>query len=563
MTGPGYDPNPRYQPVGGDVGTGWDGPVAALPPAPLVLAVDGPATQDWSRLAADLADRLQTRYGTVHALDTVALLAPWDAVVERTTSAELPDDPHFARLADGSLADLLDVREHAGAPADGVLLVSGPGAALLAHDVLWYADRPKRCAEAEITGGTGRNLGQRTGSGTTRRLFYVDWPLLDRHRDTLLGDVDHWFDVQDPDRPASVDGATLRRTAAALAGRPFRTRPFFNSTSWGGHWAQQELGVNPDAPSTALGYELIAPESGVLLGQDSGAQVEIPFAAVVALHPAEVLGADVHARFGTSFPVRFDYLDTVGGGSLSVHCHPQPEYMSRVFGWPYTQHETYYVMETAGDRSIYLGLHADVDVAAFNAEAHAAAHDGVPFDITDHVQEHPATAHQLYLVPAGTPHGSGEGNVVLEISATPYLYSLRFYDWLRRDAAGTQRPVHVDHAFRNLDTTRQGKAVHEQLIQDARGLSGGAGWGTELIGALPEMFFEVRRLVLDAGGRAPLETGGSFHVWTVVEGEAAVFTAGPHTHRLAYAETLVVPAAVGAYTVEGTGRARLVQALVP
>jgi mannose-6-phosphate isomerase class I len=561
----GYDPSPRYPPVGGDVGTGWDAPVAGLPPGPLTVAVDGPATQDWTRLAADLAHRLRGRYDDVRMLDTATLFAPWDAVVERTTSAELPDDPDFVRLAEGSLADLLDVRDHDGPPAAGVLLVHGPGAALLPHDVLWYADRPKRYAEAEITAGTGRNLGQRSGTGTTRRLFYVDWPLLDRHRDALLADVDRWFDVQDPDRPASVDGATLRRTATELAGRPFRTRPFFNSTSWGGHWAQEELGVNPDAPSTALGYELIAPESGVLLGQSTEAQVEVPFAAVVALHPTEVLGSDVHRRFGTSFPVRFDYLDTVGGGSLSVHCHPQPEYMSRVFGWPYTQHETYYVMETSGGRSIYLGLHEDVDVATFNAQAHAAAHDGVPFDITDHVQEHPATAHQLYLVPAGTPHGSGEGNVVLEISATPYLYSLRFYDWLRRDAEGRQRPVHVEHAFRNLDGTRQGKAVHEQLIQDARALRHGGEWCEELIGALPEMFFEVRRLVLDAGGHAPLRTGGSFHVWTVVEGEGAEFTTSTHTHRLAYAETLVVPASVRDYTVaaEGTGRVRLVQALVP
>jgi mannose-6-phosphate isomerase class I len=261
--------------------------------------------------------------------------------------------------------------------------------------------------------------------------------------------------------------------------------------------------------------------------------------------------------------VRFDYLDTVGGGSLSVHCHPQPDYMSRVFGWPYTQHETYYVMETSGGRSIYLGLHEDVDVAAFHAQAHAADHDGTPFDITDHVQEHPATAHQLYLVPAGTPHGSGEGNVVLEISATPYLYSLRFYDWLRRDTAGRQRPVHVEHAFRNLDTARQGKAVHEQLIQDARVLRSGDAWSEELLGALPDMFFEVRRLVLDGGGTAPLRTGGSFHVWTVVEGAGAVFTAGAHTHRLAYAETLVVPASVGDYAVAADDRTRLVQALVP
>ena len=560
MTPPGYDPSPRYLPAGRPVVTGWFGPVAELPRGPLILAVDGPELLDWDRIVSDLAATI----GTVTLIDTHQRFADWETIVAATTSAELPDDPDFVRLAEGTLADLM-VLDPAHPARDGFVLVHGPGAALLPHDVLWYVDRPKRFAEADIVAGRGCNLGQPAGPGTTRRLFYVDWPLLDRHRDGLLARIDRWFDVQDPSAPASVDGATLRATAQELAGRPFRTRTWFNSTSWAGHWAQEELGVHRDAPSTGLGYELIAPESGVLLGATADAQVEIPFSAVVALHPTEVMGAGVHERFGSSFPVRFDYLDTVGGGSLSVHCHPQPEYMSRIFGWPYTQHETYYVMATTGDRSIYLGLRGDVDVAAFHEQAHAAAHDEIAFDIADHVQVHPSVAHQLYLVPAGTPHGSGEGNVVLEISATPYLYSLRFYDWLRRDAAGRPRPVHVEHAFRNLDATRQGDAVEKELIQEPRELRRGPGWREELIGALPEMFFEVRRLVLDGAATAEQRTGESFHVWTLVEGDAVTVEGGGYCHHLAHAETMVVPAAVGSYTVTSTGpgRVRLVQALVP
>src|SRR5262249_8360132 len=128
-----------------------------------------------------------------------------------------------------------------------------------------------------------------------------------------------------------------------LAGQPFRTRPVFNTTPWGGHWAQTTLGVNTGARNTALGYELIAPESGILLGRP-GRTVEVPLQLLVALHPGEVLGPHVQRSFGTSFPVRFDYLDTAGGGNLSVHCHPGDQDMWEVFGWPYAQHETYYVM---------------------------------------------------------------------------------------------------------------------------------------------------------------------------------------------------------------------------
>ncbi len=50
-----------------------------------------------------------------------------------------------------------------------------------------------------------------------------------------------------------------------------------------------------------------------------------------------MLGSPVHATFGISFPIRFDYLDTFGGGNLSVHGHPRQAYMRSVFGWPYTR----------------------------------------------------------------------------------------------------------------------------------------------------------------------------------------------------------------------------------
>jgi mannose-6-phosphate isomerase class I len=562
-----FDARPRYSAVGGRVVGGWADAVATLPAGPLVLAVDGPMVMDWEALVSGLGKAIGQRGDPVQTVDLRTRMAPWPVIVDRTGSDELCDDPHFDRLPTGTLADLFEEVPLVPVPDHGIQVVYGPGAALVPHAVLWYADLPKRYAEAAVTAGTGRNLGQPAeghGAATTKRLFYIDWPLLDRHRDTVAGGIDRWIDLQDPACPASVDGQTLRGTIAQLAGRPFRTRPTFNSTSWGGHWAQQELGMNPDAPSTALGYALIAPESGVLVGE-AGAEVEVPFQLVVSRHPESVLGEEVHATFGTSFPVRFDYLDTVGGGSLSVHVHPQTDYMREVFGWPYTQHETYYVMVGGEGRKIYLGLREDVDIEEFRRQTHAAHHHEHAFDIEKHVQTFPADPHQLFLVPAGTPHGSGEGNVVLEVSATPYLYSLRFYDWLRRDGDDKQRPVHLDQAFSNLGRQRIGERVTDDLVQAPRTLHAGDGWEEELLGSLPEVFFEVRRLVVDGEASLPADTAGRFHILNVVEGKGVlVQAAGGERHSLAYAETLVVPAAVGAYTVRNTGAApvRLVKSLV-
>lgn len=546
-----YDPTPHYPPARGAVGRGWDAAVATLGDQVRVLAVDGPAVLEWDRLVGSLRAALPDR--PVDVVDLRSAGLAWEEIVARTRSPQLGDDPDFETLAEGDLADLVDHRALPATPvADSHLrLLVGPGAATVGADVLWWADLPKRYAEAAVARGTGTNLFAPAGHRpSSKRLFYIDWPLLDRHRDGHAEHIDLWLDTQDIEAPTWLTGADLRSSCRALAQRPHRTRPTFNSTPWGGQWGRRTLGHNAEAPNSALGYELIAPESGVLIGTEPDACVEVPFQLLVALAPEDLLGHHVHQRFGTSFPIRFDYLDTVAGGNLSVHCHPQADYMRTVFGWPYTQHETYYVMVGDQANRVFLGLRGDASVDAFQAAAADAHHGGVAFDIERFVQTFPATPHQLFLIPAGTPHGSGEGNVVLEVSATPYLYSLRFYDWLRRDADDRQRPVHVDHAFQNLDPARSGDAVAEQLVQQPRLVESGEGWREELIGALPEMFFEVRRLAIEPGAAAVQATDDRFHVLTVVEGHRATLrTASGAVHPLNYAETIAVPAAVGRYTV--------------
>jgi mannose-6-phosphate isomerase class I len=562
-----YEASPRYASSLGPVDVGWDAMVATLAEQPAVLALDGPAILDWEASICGLSEALGRRGIAVETLDIRSYSRPWAEILCATETGELAGDPDFAKLPSGSLAELFSDLPTPSAPRAGLLVVYGPGAALIEPDLLWYADLPKRYAEAAVISGSGRNLGQpaAAGPGTTKRLWYIDWPLLDRHRDGIAADIDRLIDTQDPSRPTSLSGPALRATAEDLVRRPFRTRPTFNTTSWGGHWAQRQLGFNPDAPNTGLGYELIAPESGVLIGADAGAEVEVPFQLLVALKPMEVLGPEVHETFGLSFPIRFDYLDTVGGGSLSVHCHPQADYMRNVFGWPYTQHETYYVMVGGDQYKVYLGLRAGVDVGQFHELARGADQCGQAFDIERFVNTFPAQPHRLFLIPAGTPHGSGKGNVVLEVSATPYLYSLRFYDWLRRDAQSRQRPVHVEHAFKNLDPARAGEAVAADLAPPPRVLREADGWREELIGGLPEMFFAVRRMVLESDVPAPDDTEGRFHVVTVVEGDGVtVESAEGQLHELAYAETLLIPAAVGGYTLRrwGAGEVRLLKSLV-
>ncbi|GAA4975910.1 class I mannose-6-phosphate isomerase [Streptomyces hyderabadensis] len=563
-----YDPLPSYQPVDGKVTVGWPALAAELPPGPLVLAVDGPAALDWSALADGLAGAVRTAGRDVDLVDVRDHYAA--AADERIGTRPVPaDDPFFTPLSQAQVADLFDSPPRPERPArDAVVLVYGPGASLCGPDLLWYADLPKRYAEAAVSKGelpVGVNLGRPAAPGDLVRLFYTDWPVLDRHRDTIAGRIDRWIDVQDAAGPAALDGAALRSTLAHLARGPVRTRPYFNSTPWGGQWAASELGFTPQAGNTALGYELIAPEAGVLIGDRDAAQVEVPFQLLCAAHPEDMLGEDVHRAFGTSFPIRFDYLDTMGGGNLSLHLHPRERYMREVFGWPYTQHETYYVTASEDGARVLLGLTGEADLDVMRRQVEDSIANGTPIPVEQHIQSHPATVGQLFMIPAGTPHASGAGNLVLEVSATPYLYSLRLYDWLRKDAAGASRPLPYEHGFANLDTARRGEDVTKDLVQQPRVLRSGEGWREEVLGALPEMFYAVHRLVVSRGCDMRDDTAGRFHILNVAAGEGAVVeTRDGRTHTLAFAETITIPAAVGPYRVRALGgdEVRIVKALV-
>jgi mannose-6-phosphate isomerase class I len=535
-----YDPEPRYPLSVGEVEPGVEPLVAECRRrGARVVALDGPPAAPWDELVGPLVATLGAT-----TVDTREHFAPWDEIRRRTAESELDGDPVFGRLSTRRLRELVDELPSV-AGGTGIVLVHGPGASFVPHDLLVYVDVPKRASLDAVRRGAIRNLGQPAGAvGTEQRLLFVDWPILDRHKQALGPSLDRYVDASDPARLRSVSGDALRATLHALACRPFRTRPAFLPGPWGGQWLRRRLGIATDAPNLAWSYELITPESGILLGDAE--PVEVAFELLMALRSEFVLGASVAERFGVSFPIRFDYLDTLEGGHLSLQCHPRAGYARETFGLAYTQDETYYVMETTPGARVFLGLRDEADLAAFRVAAERAD-DGVELDADRFLASHPAEQHRLYLIPAGTPHASGAGNVVLEISATPYLYTLRFYDWLRRDLDGALRPVHVARAFANVDGCRRGDALRELMAepfvvrQDNRCV--------ELeLGRHPDLFFAVHRL--DFADTAEDDTAGRFHVLNLVAGEEVeIVTQRGDVHALSYAETIVVPAAVGGYAI--------------
>ncbi len=175
----------------------------------------------------------------------------------------------------------------------------------------------------------------------------------------------------------------------------------------------------------------------------------------------------------------------------------------------------------------------------------------------------PGEKHQLFLIPNGTIHASGTDNLVLEISATPYLFTFKMYDWLRLDLNGRPRTLNIQRAFDNLHLDYRGERVSRELISRPYVLGGGQDWQLFHLPTHRSHFYDVHRL--EFATSVTVHTAGSPHLLMLVEGSSIIIeTIGGKRGRFNFAETFIVPAMAETYHLinEGDTPVRVIKAFL-
>lgn len=509
----------------------------------------------WSELKALNVD---------HAFNTSAIFKTVDEV-KQMTYPYITDDRLFGFRANFSMADFLDIQKLQNlrnelAGLSGVVLVYGHGAAVVAPDadLLIYADMPRweiqmRSRKHEVCGLGVDNYAE-APSYHYKRGYFVDWNVCDKLKKQLLPVAALWLDTTLAGQPKMITGDTLRKGLEKTAHQPFRVVPFFDPAPWGGHWMKDVCDLDRSVDNYGWCFDCV-PEENSLYFKVQDVLFEMPSNNLVFFKTRDLLGGPVEARFGQDFPIRFDFLDTIGGGNLSLQVHPTTQYIRDTFGIYYTQDESYYLLDAEEGATVYLGLKTDVNSKEMIDALNESQETGKPFDAEKYVNRWPAKKHDHYLIPGGTIHCSGAGAMVLEISSTPSIFTFKLWDWGRLGLDGLPRPINIGHGSKVIQWERQTDFARKYLVNHVEQVAQGDGWREERTGLHENEFIETRRHWFT--GTVSHNTNGGVNVFNLVEGEEAVVespTGAFEPFVVHYAETFIIPASVGEYTIRPYGK---------
>lgn len=550
-----YDKYPATLIENGYILTGWDEILAVLAQEEKVLAVDFYT----GVLEDEVIGQLKTLQPDL-LIDTRQLMKPEREILEMT-SRFMTDDVLFGYLSNLRLEDYFDVSRLREArrrisEENGKVIVVGTGAGWVTQEVestLVYADMARWEIQQRFRRHEVKALGvdnhAEAPSLQYKRGYFNDWNVCDRYKDGLFARVDYWLDTNKAGEPKMIDGKTFMQGIENTVAKPFRVVPFFDPAPWGGQWMKEVCDLNREEVNFGWCFDCV-PEENSLLFNIEGVLFELPSNDLVLLKSRELLGAPVEARFGKNFPIRFDFLDTMGGGNLSLQVHPTTQFVHDNFGIHYTQDESYYLLDAEENASVYLGLRKGIRKEEMAEDLRKAQNRNFVFDAEKYVNKFPAKKHDHFLIPGGTVHCSGAGGMVLEISSTPNLFTFKMWDWQRLGLDGKPRPINVERGLKVIDWERDMDFVNAQLRNQTKEVASGDGWVEEHTGLHENEFIETRRHWF----KKPVThcTNRSVNVLNLVEGDEVTVSSPVDAFEpfvVHYAETFIIPACVGEYTI--------------
>jgi mannose-6-phosphate isomerase len=306
---------------------------------------------------------------------------------------------------------------------------------------------------------------------------------------------------------------------------PLQFSPILKERIWGGEKLKTVLNKPIVSKITGESWELSTVEGDVSV-ISNGALKGKSLTDVIAEAPNEILGTEVHARFGNQFPLLFKYLDA--REDLSIQVHPN-DALAKERHQSFGKTEMWYIMQADAGSEIIVGFKENSNSEEYVEKLKSNS----LLSILDSVK---VKEGDVFFLETGTVHAIGSGLLVAEIQQTSDI-TYRIYDFDRVDAQGNKRELHVDLALEAINydkvDTRSAYLMEENQSN-----------------AIVNCPYFTTNFIPLTDAVTISKTGNSFTVYMCIEGNFEI-EYDKDIYKYQKGDTVLIPAAMDYYVISG------------
>lgn len=309
---------------------------------------------------------------------------------------------------------------------------------------------------------------------------------------------------------------------------PLEFDHIFKTVIWGGTRIAEFKRVQSTADNIGESWEISGirdKESTITNGAFAGKKLS----EAIDVLKGDLIGEHIFNAYGNQFPLLIKFIDAYQ--NLSLQVHPDNE-MAEKYHNTYGKTEMWYVLESADHAKIYSGFNRDLSPEEYEK----CIADNTIIDAVNCCESTPG---DLFYLPPGRIHAIGSGNFLIEIQRTCDI-TYRVYDYNRKDKDGNTRELHTERAKEALDFTRTPNSKTDYQLKK-QGIS-------DLISC---EYFQSQLAVVDGVQHFDYAQADSFKILICTEGEATVTCDNGTSCRIRQGKTILIPAAIKSFDIEG------------
>ncbi len=316
---------------------------------------------------------------------------------------------------------------------------------------------------------------------------------------------------------------------------PIRLQSSLHENIWGGRRLERDQWKVLPSADSIIGESWETEVSNVV---KNGTYEGKTLSEVVAELGVSLLGESAVAIFGQRFPLLAKFIDA--NAQLSIQVHPNDRYANTFEGGKLGKTEFWYILSAEPDATIVHGFSSATD-----AEKVRNAIEHVQLEELVHTEA--VKAGDVVFVPAGTVHAIGSGTLLYELQEYSDV-TYRMYDYGRIGTNGKPRELHIE---RSLEVSHYVSSpqikMHPVQVADT------AAYEDRCLVACD--YFLTREILLKTGAFQGI-TQGSCIILTSLGADVQIFYGEglSQSERFGRGQTVVLPAALGTYSIEGNGR---------